>query len=341
MSNVPHILVLRFSAMGDVAMIVPVLRALEEQHSNCKITVVSRAFFKPFFYTLNRTQFFSLDLENRHSGFLGIWRLFKDLKALDITHVADLHNVLRTKKLCFLFKTAGIKVVQLDKGRKEKRELTKAKNKTFKPIKPMVERHSSVFNQLGFTIDLKQPTFPVKKDLPFKIKNIAGEKTGRWIGIAPFAQYSGKVYPFDKMQGVIGRLSLKAADTIFLFGGGEAEKTKLFQLKNQYPNVIVVAGKLDLNEEMQLISQLDVMLSMDSGNGHIAAMLGVKVITLWGATHPYLGFTPFNQPEENSIVADRNLFPKLPTSVYGNKEVKGYENAMRTISIDAICKKLL
>ena len=92
---------------------------------------------------------------------------------------------------------------------------------------------------------------------------------------------------------------------------------------------------------MQLISQLDVMLSMDSGNGHIAAMLGTKVITLWGATHPYLGFTPFNQPEENSIVADRNLFPKLPTSVYGNKEVKGYENAMRTISIDSICKKLL
>ena len=341
MSNVPHILVLRFSAMGDVAMTVPVLRALEEQHPNCKITVVSRAFFQPFFYTLNRTQFYSLDFENRHSGFLGIWRLFKDLKALKITHVADLHNVLRTKKLCFLFKLVGIKVAQVNKGRNEKRQLIKANDKVFQPVKNMFNRHVDAFNTLGFAVNIANPTFPKALPLSSKISQIAGVKNGRWIGIAPFAQYNGKVYPFDKMQGVIGRLSLKAADTIFLFGGGETEKTKLFQLKNQYPNVIVVAGKLDLNEEMQLIAHLDVMLSMDSGNGHIAAMLGKKVITLWGATHPYLGFTPFNQPEENSLMADRNLFPKLPTSVYGNKEVKGYENAMRTIPIEAICKKLL
>ena len=78
------------------------------------------------------------------------------------------------------------------------------------------------------------------------------------------------------------------------------------------------------------------MLSMDSGNAHIAAMLGVKVITLWGATHPYAGFSPFNQPFENALVSDRNQFPKLPTSVYGNKKIEGYENAMRTISPEKI-----
>ena len=73
------------------------------------------------------------------------------------------------------------------------------------------------------------------------------------------------------------------------------------------------------------------MLSMDSGNAHIAAMLGVKVITIWGVTHPFAGFSPFNQPLGNALTADIGLFPKLPTSVYGNKKVAGYENAMRTI----------
>jgi ADP-heptose:LPS heptosyltransferase len=73
------------------------------------------------------------------------------------------------------------------------------------------------------------------------------------------------------------------------------------------------------------------MLSMDSGNAHIAAMLGVKVISLWGATHPYAGFVPFNQPLENSLVPDRTIYPLLPTSVYGNKEVEGYQDVMRTI----------
>ena len=58
---------------------------------------------------------------------------------------------------------------------------------------------------------------------------------------------------------------------------------------------------------------------MDSGNGHLAAMYGIPVITVWGVTHPYAGFAPFLQPEENSITADREQFPLIPTSVYGNK----------------------
>lgn len=101
-----------------------------------------------------------------------------------------------------------------------------------------------------------------------------------------------------------------------------------------------MAGKIKFQQELQLISNLDVMLSMDSGNTHIAAMLGVKVITLWGATHPYAGFSPFNQPLENALVSDSNQFPKLPTSVYGNKKVKGYEDAMRTILPQTIVLKV-
>ena len=82
------------------------------------------------------------------------------------------------------------------------------------------------------------------------------------------------------------------------------------------------------------------MLSMDSGNSHIAAMLGVKVITLWGATHPYAGFKPFNQPDAFCLTSDRNKFPLLPTSIYGNKKVPGYEAAMRTILPSQVFEKI-
>ena len=135
-------------------------------------------------------------------------------------------------------------------------------------------------------------------------------------------------------------MALETTNTILLFGGGKKEIELLNSLSANKENVIVVAGKIKFQQELQLISNLDVMLSMDSGNAHIAAMLGVKVITLWGATHPYAGFSPFNQPIENALVSDRNLFPKLPTSVYGNKKVAGYEDAMRTITVDAILKAL-
>lgn len=335
-----HIAVMRLSAMGDVAMTVPVLRAFVKQFPEVQITVISRPFFKPFFEGIPNLSFFAFDEKERHKGFLGLLRLFQDLKGLNIDAFADLHNVLRSKVVRTLFALSGKKIASVDKGRAEKKALTQAENKTFKPLPSMFERHAKVFEQLGFTIDLSQPEFPEKAVLSPEILALIGTNHQKLIGIAPFAQYDSKVYPLDLMQEVIDQLALDTTQTILLFGGGKKEIEILNAILKGKKNVINVAGKIKFQQELQLISNLDVMLSMDSGNAHIAAMLGVKVITLWGATHPFAGFSPFNQPLENALVSDRNLFPKLPTSVYGNKKVEGYEDAMRTIIVDAIVKAL-
>jgi len=336
-----HILVIRLSAMGDVAMTVPVLRAFSIQNPEAKITVVSRPFFKPFFDTIENVTFFGVDLKKRHVGFLGLIRLFLDLKKFRITHVVDLHNVLRSKVVRNLFALSGKKVAATDKGREDKKALTRAENKIFQPTKSMFERHVETFKKLGFQIDLSNPRFPKQALLSNEVLSKIGEISNKIkIGIAPFAQYETKVYPLDLLQNVIDELAKNHNQRILLFGGGENEIQKLNQLQNKHDNVIVVAGKLSFQEELQLISNLDVMLSMDSGNAHIAAMLGVKVITLWGATHPYIGFKPFNQSMENCLVSDRTKYPLLPTSVYGNKIVLGYEDVMRTILPEMVVKKI-
>jgi ADP-heptose:LPS heptosyltransferase len=317
--------------MGDVAMTVPVLRALVLQHPEVKITVVSRPFFQPFFEGIPNVNFFGVDLKERHKGFFGLFRLFSDLRKLDIDLVADLHNVLRSKIIRTLFAISGKKVAATDKGRAEKKALTSLANKVFAPVKPMVERHVDTFNQLGFSIDLANPKFPEKAILSDEIISFTGTKNQNWIGIAPYAQYESKVYPIDLMQQVIDDLAKNKNVKIFLFGGGATEIEKLNQLQNNHENVMVVAGKLSFEAEIQFISNLNVMLSMDSGNSHIAAMLGVKVITLWGATHPFAGFKPFNQPDDFCLTSDREQFPLLPTSIYGNRKVEGYDEVMRTI----------
>jgi len=318
--------------MGDVAMTVPVIRAFVEQNPDVKITFVSRPFFKPFFDGIENVTFFEVDLKNRHKGFLGLFRLFSDLKQLNIDAVADLHNVLRSKIIRTLFALSGKKIAFTDKGRNEKKQLTRAKNKIFKPLKSMVERHVETFNKLGFSVDLSKPKFPEKAILSNEILMISGDKqNSNWIGVAPFAQNESKVYPKDLMKKVIDELASKPENKIFLFGGGNKEIEILNAFSKNKKNVIVVAGKLNLEQELQLISNLDVMLSMDSGNAHIAAMLGIKVITLWGATHPFAGFSPFNQRLENCLTSDINKYPLLPTSIYGNKTVDGYEDVMRSI----------
>jgi len=322
---------MRLSAMGDVAMIVPVLRALINQNPGVKVTMVSRPFFKPFFDNIPNVTFFAFDEKNQHKGFLGLFRLFNELKALKVDAFADLHNVLRSKSVRKMFALSGTKMAFVDKARDEKKALTRGENKVFKQLTLITERHAKVFKQLGFSLDLSTPQFPEKMSLTSEITSITGNKTQKWIGIAPFAQYESKVYPLDLMQEVINQLSVNQEYKVLLFGGGKKEIEILDSMSLNKPNVINVAGKTKLQQELALISNLDVMLSMDSGNAHIAAMLGVPVITLWGATHPFAGFTPFNQPMENALVSDRNKFPKLPTSIYGNKKVEGYEDTMRSI----------
>jgi ADP-heptose:LPS heptosyltransferase len=327
--------------MGDVAMTVPVIRAFVHQNPSVKITVVSRPFFQPFFTDIPNVNFFAVEVKGRHKGFFGLFKLYSDLKKRHVDAVADLHNVLRSIVVRNLFALSGKKVAYTDKGRTDKKALTRAENKIFQPLKSMVERHVDTFKALGFLVDLENPVFPKKAILSHEVLKISGEKENdKWIGIAPFAQYESKVYPLDLMQEVIGDLAQNQTYKIFLFGGGKKEMEQLNILAKNKENVIVVAGKLSFEQELQLISNLDIMLSMDSGNAHIAAMLGVNVITLWGATHPFAGFKPFNQPMENCLVSDREKYPLLPTSVYGNKKVEGYENVMRTISVEKVIEKI-
>ncbi|MCV2485656.1 glycosyltransferase family 9 protein [Flavobacterium sp. SH_e] len=336
---------MRLSAMGDVAMTVPVLRAFVKQYPTVKLTVISRPFFKPFFEGIPNLEFFPFDEKERHKGFLGLLCLFQDVKKLKIDAFADLHNVLRSKVVSLLFALSGKKRATVDKGREGKKELTRAENKIFKQLPTMFERHAKVFEELGFPLDLSHPEFPKKAILGAEITELIGENYQKLIGIAPFAQYDSKVYPLDLMKDVIEKLAENKDQTVLLFGGGTKEIDILNSLSEPFKNVINVAGKIKFQQELKLISNLDVMLSMDSGNAHIAAMLGVKVVTLWGATHPYAGFLPFNQSLENTLTSDRNQYPKLPTSVYGNKIVEGYEDAMRTILpqqvVDKVVEQLL
>ena len=322
-----HILVIRFSSLGDVAMTVPVISALIKSHPNAKISVLTKTQFTPLFKHLPTIEVIGVDLKKQYNGLLGLFQLSKKIKALRVNAVADLHYVLRTKVLRILLPRLNWAI--LDKGRKEKNQLITGK--IFKPLKPIVERYADVFRHLGFDLSLSTPDFPTAQPLPKEIQSLLKECPQPYIGIAPFAAYSSKTYSLDKMKAVIDHFS-KTGATVVMFGGGQTEVQKLNEIANLFPNVISLAGRLSLDDELKLIGHLKVMLAMDSGNAHMAALMGVKVLTLWGVTHPYSGFKPYNQPLEYCLVSDLEKFPKIPTSIYGNRYPKGYEKAIESIS---------
>ncbi|MCK5441611.1 MAG: glycosyltransferase family 9 protein [Maribacter sp.] len=340
MNNNKHLLVIRLSAMGDVAMTVPVLKSLTKAYPGLKITVLTKAFFQPIFSGLDNVKVYQVEVLGKHKGVFGLWKLFKELEPLQIDAVADLHNVLRSTILKQFFQFAGIPVVQIDKGRKEKKSLTALKNKDFKPLKTTHERYAKVFDRLGYPLKLSLTDTLVRRGMPNNALKLVGNNTLKWLGVAPFAAFSGKMYPLHLMENVIQNLNNTNKYKIFLFGGGQKEKLLLADWQNKYQQCTNMVGVLSFEEELALISNLDTMLSMDSGNAHLAAMYGIPTVTLWGVTHPYSGFYPFGQDLDNALLSDREIYPSIPTSIYGNKAPKGYENVMETIFPDDVFNKV-
>lgn len=316
MPDSKHLLVIRFSAMGDVAMTAPIVKALIDQHPEVSITYVSRPEFAAFFSDIPRLTYFPVNLNEQYKGFKGLIKLLSDLKKLGkYDALADLHDNLRTKILRNLFRLSGVKCHAIDKGRSEKKRLTRFPNKVLKQLKLTTERYADVFRKLGYPIVLDNKL--VKKPVIANetLNSLTGEKTKPWIGIAPFAKHKGKIYPLDKTEEVIAYFNNKDVQ-LFLFGGSALEEEICKQWEVKYQNATSLVRKLTMEQELLLIRQLDVMTSMDSAAMHLASLEGVPVVSVWGATHHYAGFLGYGQSEKNIVADDIEC---RPCSVYGNK----------------------
>jgi len=330
-------LILRFSSMGDVVMTIPIIRCLEKKYPENKFIFVTRPKFRYFFDEFKNVKVFEVDLEKRHKGFFGLFNLFLDLRKLNPKRIADLHSVLRTNILSFLFRLIFTKVSVIDKKRKERKALTRKVNKIFKPLTPVHYLYQEVFNKLGFSIDLtKDHFFPPSKIFNINTKNIE-IGSGKTVGIAPFAKHSPKMYPLDLMQKIVSYIQDR--HTVFLFGYGKLEMETINRWSSVFKNVYSSNELGGFENEIALISNLDLMISMDSANGHIASIYNVPVITIWGLTHPYTGFTTFNHDPNNQFCPNREQYPLIPNSIYGNKMIKGYEDSMRTIKIEDVLER--
>lgn len=319
--EIKRLLVMRFSAMGDVAMTVPVLNCLATQHPDLRITVVTRSRFVPMFEWLPANVVVrGVDL-GMFEGIGGLTRLFASLSGGSFDAVCDLHDVLRTKYLRNCFRLKGTKVVVVDKGRNDKKALI-GNGVNAKELRPMVERYADVFRSLGLDIDFaKMPKMDLSAENFASVRQFAGPKEDgdKWVGIAPFAAHPQKVYPIDRMHSVANMLCDRGYK-VFLFGAGKAEVEELATWERESKNGFIrcTCGKLGgLHDEMMLMSKLNAMVTMDSANMHIASMLSVPVLSIWGATHPKAGFCGFGQTPDSML--QRGEMPCRPCSIYGNK----------------------
>ena len=328
------LLVIRFSALGDIAMTVPVVHDLAVQYPDLDITMLSREMARPLFERMPKNvHFIAADLKGRHKGLLGLCRLWRDAHLNDFDYIADFHDVLRTHWLRAEGCLRRKKIAKIDKGRKGKKALTRQNNKVFVQQATSFERYAKVLRQLGF------PTKPefVKLDYSaFCETQKAPSET--WVGIAPFAKHYAKTYPLDKTEQVISVLNERENTVVFLFGG-EEEHQQIEALCAKYNHVRSAKNKNGLRGELALMGLLDVMLSMDSANMHLASLVGTPVVSIWGGTHPYAGFLGWNQKPSDCVQLELSC---RPCSVYGNKRcLRGDYACLNGIAPKQVITKLI
>lgn len=318
-----HILVIRFSALGDVAMVVPVVGALAKQYPDIRITVLSKEFARSFFEDLApNVNFMEADLKKEYVGIKGLNALYRRLAAKQFTKVADLHNVLRSDYLRARFNLGRYRVEHVNKHRRQRWKLTAYKHKVREQLPSSFENYADVFARLGYPVDITlfKSIFPEEGGNLNLLPAIFGPKNNfeQWIGIAPFAAHEGKIYPPRLMEQVIAQLTKNYPKArIFFFGRGEKEDKYFQQWSDQYPQCVNASQYCEtMYQELILMSHLNVMLSMDSANMHLASLTGIPVVSVWGATHPMAGFLGFRQSKENAIQADLDC---RPCSIFGNK----------------------
>lgn len=335
-----HLLVIRFSSMGDVAMVVPVVCSLSRQYPNLRITVLSQPFAKPLFENLaNNINFMAADVKKEYKGVKGLNCLYRRLIAKQFTAIADLHDVLRSQYLRIRFNMAGFKVAHINKHRAGKRRLVDTNNKQLVQQPTSFQNYADVFARLGYPINLDfksifPPTGGNLRLLPAELNS--KRPFQQWIGIAPFAAHQGKVYPLSMMHKVIQTLISKHPSCrIFLFGSGNTEKQQINKLCQDFPVCVNVPSLLKgLNQELILMSHLDVMISMDSANMHLASLTATPVVSIWGATHPYAGFMGWNQKMQNAVQINLNC---RPCSIFGNKScMRGDYACLKNISPEMV-----
>ncbi len=323
-------LVIRLSALGDVAMTIPVIYSVARRYPELRIDVLTRPFFARLFINAPaNVNVVQADLGGRHKGPAGTLKLLGELAKLRPESVADLHNVLRSWVIDAWFLVRGVRVAMVDKTRSERRRLFSDKT----PQRNYCDRYADVFARLGYQAELTFRSLfeTVPAVPPFEPAHPA-------VGIAPFARYYNKTYPPELIRAVARKLAA-AGVNVYLFGSRGQEAHDLHAWANDDRRIVSVAGKYGIEEEIALMSRLDTMVSMDSANQHLASLAGTPVVSVWGSTTPACGFMAYRQNPENAVCLGLEC---QPCSVAGKPTCpREHFECMHGISPDMIVAKVL
>lgn len=318
------VLIVRFSLLGDVAMTIPVIYSACVAHSGVQFIMVTQKVASTLY--VNAPANLSVEGIDHHdtfNGYQGMLRLAAHLaEKYHADAMIDLQGDRKTWLLGAALRLHGVKTVQrIDMGIKGKRALIRRRNKRMFPLITSLNRYREVFTRMGLAFnETFTSIYADDKGNPADFAHITAPKQPgeRWIAVAPFAKWAGKIYPMPLMEKVLDIITSWQNVKIFFLGQGDTERDQFRLWTAKYHNATSLAERRHgFPTELALLSHCDVMLSMDNMNMHLASLVRLPVVSVWGASHPYCGFMGWKQSEDN--VVQLNMACR-PCSLFGDKK---------------------
>lgn len=331
-----NVLIARFTAITDVVLTIPVVYSACRCYPNINFYLITRPSMTSMFIDAPKNlKVIGVNIKNDYRGIGGARRLVKELSCeYAIDAFVDLQNDSYSRWIRLFCHFKKILTASINNPIKESKPLIRKNNKVMLPLSSMRARYREAFFRIGLPIQERFKGYFEKGAADASaFADITQPKSGDeiWIGIAPFAKHKGKMYPLASMEKVVDDLSQISRVKIFLFGGGDEEQQVLNNWVKKYERVQSLADRrYGFPTELALMNHLDVMVTMDSANMHLATLVKTRVITIWGATHPYCGFKGWHQKEENMIQLPMTC---RPCSMFGDKPcLRGDYHCLAAIS---------
>lgn len=278
------ILVIRFSAIGDILLTFPVVEALVHKYPSAEIHFLTKPSNEPVLDLLsNKVQ----------PRFLqeSLVQTAKQLRGERYDLVIDLHNNLRT----FLLQ------VLLMKGswhRFRKLNLQKWLFTAFKwntlPKVHVVDRYAQAASVSPTAVSLAVSNTNVVESLP-----------QHYVAWVLGATFSTKQFPLSKLIETIERLEMP-----IVLLGGEKENPLASSLQAHFPSLTSYVGKTSLSEAALVLSKAKVVVTNDTGLMHLAAFYAKPMVCIWGNTVPAFGMYPYQSvPVFHAQVNDLSCRP--------------------------------
>ncbi len=284
-----NILVIKMSALGDVILSIPSLRAIRSKFNHADIKVLVGIQCRE---VLDRCPYINdrivCDFKGKHRGFFGLLRLGKELVKSNFDMVIDLQNNRKSHLLAFL--SFAPTRYGYDNGKWS--ILLNKKIKDDAPYLDPIEHQFRTLKLAGVKPQDKNlelwPSEADEKEVERFLKDNWVKPTQALVGINVRAssRWHSKNWPISYISELCDRLAKELRIRVVLTGSKEDLPYANQIAKATKSKPIIAAGRLDIMELASLVKHLRVYLTPDSAPMHIAASMGTPFIALFGPTDP-------------------------------------------------------